>query len=90
MDLDAQLPKQGEVMRGPEGGGDAQDHAGENVDHDLCFQGGSFLLAAVPAALLARRLLAWGFSGIHGDDLKDGLFLFEALAGRKSESPAPD
>lgn len=40
--------------------------------------------------MLAGRPLTGGFGGIHGDDLEDGLFLFEALAARKSELPAPD
>ena len=90
VDLDARLPKQGEVMHRPEGGGDAQDHAGGHVDHDLRFQGVPFLLAAVPAALFAGGPLTGGFSGIHSDDLKDVLFLFEALAARKSKLSAVD
>ena len=90
VDTDARLPKQGEVTHGSEGGGDAQDHVGRHVDDDLRFQSGSFLLAAVPAALLAGRPLTGGFSGIHSDNLKDVLFLFQALAARKSELSAPD
>ena len=90
VDLDARLPKQGEVMHRPEGGGDAQDHAGGHVDHDLRFEGVPFLLAAVPAALFAGGPLTGGFSGIHSDDLKDVLFLFEALAARKSKLSAVD
>ena len=77
-------------MHGPEGGGNAQDHACGHVDHDLRFEGVPFLLAAVPAALLAGRSFTRGFSGIYGDDLEDVLFLFEALAARKSELSAVD
>ena len=90
VDLDARLPKQGEVMHRPEGGGDAQDHAGGHVDHDLRFEGVPFLLAAVPAALFAGEPLTGGFSGIHGEDLTDILLLFQALAARKSEGPTLD
>ena len=90
VDTEARPPKQGEVMHRPEGSGDAQNHACGNIDHDLRFQGVPFLLAAVPAALLAGRSFTRGFSGIYGDDLEDVLFLFEALAARKSELSAVD
>lgn len=50
----------------------------------------SFLLVVVSVVLRAGWALAWRFSGIHGEDLEDVLFLCEARAARESERSALD